>query len=299
MQNRIVITGTFGHVGRVLLHRLWECSIEPYALTRRPVAFRGRRVIVDSLNGDRAQKAIHQADVVIHLAGTLNPKSSDTYYGSNVATAAAVARAAHGSTVKRIIMLSPLGSSEFSTNELLRTRARAERILLETRIPTVIFRCSHIIGDPARPGFVAGMFLSRDLEPVKILGTGRQIAAPVYAGDVVQAIVSAVDNGRSGVFELSGPDRMSLDDLARLLNHDQNVPLRHLPERLAKFLPAFLPGVPPALVDLMMRPSAGNPAEAVRVFGVQLHSLREIWGSTAPKNGPMFVPSEGIEEVSC
>ncbi len=279
MSTRIVITGASGHIGRAVLERLWDGNAETFAIVRTAGALRSNKVLVDSLDSPRAFKIIHQADVVIHLAGALHPKPSNTYYGANVATSAAVARAARGSNVKRIIYLSYLDAKESSSNEYLSTKAQAERLLLETKIPTVIFRCSHVVGDPQSPGSLAGMLLSREGEPVKILGTGKQIIAPVYLGDVAEAIVHAVEYGRCGIFELSGPDRMTMDDLAHLLNRDSDVPIRHLADRLAMFLSKMTPGLPPALVDIMVRPSAGNPAEAIRQFRLRLHSLRSVWNA--------------------
>lgn len=297
MPTRIVITGANGHVGRAVLEQLWDGNAETHAIVRSAGPLRATKILIDSLDSPRAFKIIHQSDVVIHLAGTLHSTLSNTYYGANVATAAAVARAARGSNVKRIVALSPLDAREDSTNEYLSTKALAERYLVGTKIPTIIFRCSHIIGDPQNPGPFAGMLLSNEGEPVKILGTGKQIVAPLYLGDVAEAIVRAIENGRSGTFELSGPERMTMDDLARLLNHDPQVPICHLADRLAMFLSKMAPGFPPALVDVMVRPSVGNPAETMRQFRLRLHSLNPVWNRQADPISelpacPATVPSE-------
>ncbi|MEX2116584.1 MAG: NAD-dependent epimerase/dehydratase family protein [Bacteroidota bacterium] len=291
MSSRIVITGANGHVGRAVLERLWDGNAETFAIVRTAGSLRATKVLVDSLDSPRAFKIIHQADVVIHLAGVLHPKPSDTYYGSNVATAAAIARAARGSNVKRIVYLSYLDAKESSSNEYLSTKGLAERLLVETKIPTVIFRCSHVVGDPQNPGPLAALLLSHEGEPVKILGTGKQIVAPVYLGDVAEAILQAVENGRRGTFDLSGPDRMTMDDLVRLMNRDSQVPIRHLAGRLAMFLSKMAPGLPAPLVDIMVRPSAGNPAEAIRQFHLRLHSLGSVWNAPVSQMPNMTVHS--------
>ncbi len=294
MPTRVVITGANGHIGRAVLERLWEGDAEIYAIVRTAGPLRASKVLVDSLDSPRAFKMIHQADVVIHLAGTSNPKPSNTYYGANVATAAAVARAARGSNVKRIVAVSCLDANEHSSNECLSTKARAERYLLETRIPTVIFRCSHVIGDPHNPGPLAGMLLSNEGEPVKILGTGKQMVAPLYLCDIAEALVRAVENGRSGIFELSGPDRMTMDDLARLINRNPQIPIRHLADHLAVYLSKMSLGLPSALVDIMVRPSAGNPVETIRQFRLRLHSLGPVWNAAADQTKDLSVQSNGV-----
>jgi nucleoside-diphosphate-sugar epimerase len=293
MPTRIVITGANGHIGLAVLERLLDGDADTYAIVRTAGPLRVNKVLVDSLDSPRAFKMIHQADVVVHLAGAVHLKPSNTYYGANVATAAAVARATRGSNVKRIVALSCLDAKESSSNEYLSPKARAERYLLETRIPTVIFRCSHVIGDPHNPGPLAGLLLSNEGEPVKILGTGKQIVAPLYLGDVAEAIVRAVENGRGGTFELSGPDRMTMDDLARLVNRDPQVPIRHLADHLAVYLSKMSPGIPSALVDVLVRPSAGNPVEAIRQFRLRLHSLGPVWNAPADQMPELSVHSNG------
>jgi hypothetical protein len=135
------------------------------------------------------------------------------------------------------------------------------------------------------------MLLSRDGEPVKVLGTGRQMVAPLLLDDVVEAILRAVENGLCGTFELSGPDHMSLDDLARLLNRDPHVSIRHLADRLATFLTKIGSGLPAGFVDVMVTPSVGNPAAATRQFRLQLHSLVDVWNTPAEAMPDLSVQS--------
>lgn len=277
MATKIIITGASGFVGRALLSRLWDTNAETYAVTRTAGSFQASKVFTSPLEVEKVQKAIHQSDVAIHLAGTFWPRTSNSYYGANVSSAAALVRAARDSNIKRFIYLSYVDASESSSNEFLRTKAHAEQLLLSTGIPTVVFRCSHVIGNPELPGPVANLLQSADGEPVKVLGSGQQMVAPVYLGDVVSAINLAVDKGRAGTYELSGPDRMTMDDLVRMVNRNPSVPIRHLPGRLAKFLSKVTPGMPPPMMDVMIKPSIGNPVRAVSEFGIQLTSLPEVW----------------------
>ena len=280
MVTKIAITGASGYVGHAVLDALWDSNAESTAIVRKPCVLRASKVLVGSLDCERVQKAIRSADVVIHLAGACRPKPSETYYGTNVASAAAVAQASLDSNVKRIVMLSVLGADECSSNEYLNTKAKAERVLLGTRIPTVVFRSSHIIGDPEHPGMFAESLLSRDGEPVKIPGNGKQLISPVSLGDAAQAIARAVESKRTGIYELSGPDQLSIDDLARLLNGNEDVPLNHLPSRLAMYLSRVIPGTPSGWIEVVTRPSVGNPTRAARDFGLTFRSLGSLWHDT-------------------
>lgn len=296
MATKIVVTGANGLVGRALLRRLWDTSAETYAVARNPGSLQASKVFTSPLDSEKVQKAIHLADVVVHLAGTLWPKPSDSYYGANVATTAALIKGARDSNVKRIIFLSSVDAREDSPNEYLKTKGQAEDFLRATGIPTVIFRCSHVIGSPESPGPTARMLLSVDGEPVKVLGSGQQIAAPIAAEDVVSAILMAIDKGRGGTYELSGPDRMTMDDIVRMVNRNPRIPIRHLPGRLSKFLSKVIPGMPTALIDLMLKPSVGNPAHAIAEFGIHLTSLETIWSADAePSNVEALSAREEIE----
>lgn len=283
---KVVITGANGQVGRAVLEKLLRSATDVTAVVRRSWMGCPVRTVVSLLDDPRAVRVIETADAVIHLAGTLMPKSSDTYYGSNVATAAAVASAVRGSNVKRIIVLSTVNADETSENEYLRTKAEAERILKETRIPTVVIRSTHIIGPPGDPGPTAEAMLSNEGEAVKILGNGLNVVAPVFREDVAEVLVRALENGRPGVYELCGPDRMTINELAMLLNRNPEVPMRHLPVRLAAFLSRVIPGLTPPLVDFMTRACVGNPAAATREFGITLHALGPIWSSWIPFDSP-------------
>ncbi len=116
-------------------------------------------------------------------------------------------------------------------------------------------------------------------KPVLILGTGRQIVAPVFVGDVVSAIVRALDYGVPGIYELIGPDRMTMDDLVRLLN-GPNIRVKHFGPGLAILLSMIVPSLPRPLVETLLADSVGDSSEAVRNFNLELTSLTSIWRQT-------------------
>jgi len=164
MATRIIVTGANGQVGKALLARLWDTSAETHAVTRIPGPLQATKVVASPLDSEKVQKAIRQSDVAIHLAGTRWPKTSNSYYGANVATTAALINAMRDSNVKRIIFLSSVDAREDSPNEYLRTKGQAEALLRTTGIPTVVFRCTHLIGSPDSPGATAQALQSVDGE---------------------------------------------------------------------------------------------------------------------------------------
>jgi uncharacterized protein YbjT (DUF2867 family) len=113
-----------------------------------------------------------------------------------------------------------------------------------------------------------------------LLGSGRQRLAPLYRDDVVEAILHAALDPETptGTFEFAGPDTMTAEDFARLLNSEP-VRIRRVPGLLARLLGRVAPALTPELVDVMVTDAV--PTEDVvataRRFAVDLHHVAEVW----------------------
>jgi NADH dehydrogenase len=261
----IAVTGASGQVGTLVCRRLAEKQTEVLPLNQ----------------GDDWADAIGKCEAVIHLAGTLQPKGRNSYDSANVQTTATVARATRGSHVRRLVFLSYVGADTGSPNAYLRSKALAEGLLVESSLPTTVFRCLHIYGPPDGPGPTAGAFIGQGWRPVTVPGTGKQLIQPLYIGDVVDAVLGAVDraDAPTGIFDLGGPDRMTMDDFVRVLNGPA-VRIRHIPPGVARLLAHVSPSLTPALMDLLLRDNvtAVPPAEIGERFGFRPHRLADVWG---------------------
>ena len=272
----VVVTGANGFVGRRLMEALGGTDAHTVALVRQPCHVTARRVLVGPLDASWAQETVEDADLVVHLAGALRPVDS-SYWNANVEAAAAVARAVRRGAARRIVFLSYVGASVHDRNEYLRTKAQAERILAATGRELTVLRATHIVGSPDDPGPMVEALRARGDGIVLLPGDGTQRMAPVYVGDVVDAMMAALrGSAEPGSYDVAGPDDMTLNDLALLVNRG-HVRIRHVPERLARVAALFLPSLPGALVDLMLRPCLGDAASATRAFGIVPRSLRAVW----------------------
>ena len=275
LKGMVVVTGASGQVGRRMLERLRETPAHTVALARRPFSAPALRCYTGSLDSSWARDAIEEADYVVHLAGTLRP-ADGSYWDANVETAAAVARSLARGAARRVAFLSYVGASADSDNEYLRTKAQAEQILAGTGRELVVFRSTHVVGPFHEPGPTAQAFLARGDRPVLVPGDGQQRVAPLYVDDVVSAVLSALVRGAPGTYDLAGPDIMTLDELVDMLNGGR-ARIRHVPARLARLGARFIPSLPAAAVDVMLRHSVGDASRAVETFGLKLRSLREQW----------------------
>lgn len=273
----IAITGADGQVGRALLERLRNMGVRTTALTRQPVELPATRTVRDPLDGEAARAALKEADIIVHLAGTLRPSGRNSYETANVETTRAVVQAVREGKARRILYLSYVGADEDSANAYVRTKGGAERVLTESGREVVVFRCTHIIGPPDRPGPTADAMLAKPGKAVGVLGTGRQAVAPIYLGDVVSAIVSATQGGVPGTYDLAGPDTMTMNELVGLLNRNAAVPIRHVPGWMARMLGFLVPSLPRPMVQVLLADSVGDASRTCQTFGLTLMSLKRVW----------------------
>jgi len=270
----ILITGASGQVGRALVRR----GIRPTVLVRKTVPIEGCTLIEDWLASGLARSAIARAQTIVHLVGALNPPDRD-YERANVIPTLRLREAIRRDQARRLIFLSYVGASESSRNRYLSSKGQAERLLEETGVPVTIFRCTHIVGPRNAPGPTAASFLASAGGTVTVIGNGRQRVAPLYIGDVVTAIEEAIVTERNGIFDLQGPDEMSVDEFVRVLNRRSKVRIVHVPAAVAFLLRFVGPRLPAALIDVMIHDSVSSHPTAAAVFGLSLRQLDRVWAA--------------------
>jgi len=261
----VAVTGARGQVGSQLQRRLAQLPNQVRPLGRE----------------DDLAEAFDDAAAVVHLAGTLQPRKPNTYRAANLDTALATAAALACSPAQRVVFLSFLTARLDASNSYLRYKAEAEEALRSSGVPAVLLRCDHIYGPPSEPGPTASVFLAKSGRVV-LLGSGTQRLAPLYRDDVVEAILHAALDPETptGTFELAGPDAVTADDFARLLNSEP-IRIRRIPVMLARLLGHVVPTLTPELVDVMLADAvpAEDVAATAQRFGVELHSLADVWRS--------------------
>ena len=260
----VAIAGADGHVGRWLVGRLGEMGVEARAIPR---------------DGDTAP-TISGCQAVVHLAGTLTPEKPNTFESANVET---VRRTVEGveaaGGVQRLVYVSYVGANPSSRNAYLKTKGQAEELVRACGVESTILRCPLIIGEPSRPGPTTEAFLSHDNRPIRAIGDGRQLVAPLYAGDLVSMTVAAISGeGPAGTFEVGGPETMPVDDLIHIVNHP-DISVRYTSVLVAAALVPFSKQLTSALVGVMGSDSVpiDNPQESAAAFGVSLTPIDTVW----------------------
>ncbi len=152
MNSRVVVAGITGYTGRHLLPLLSqrECrfAVRSATATKSPWTADRRVVALDTLTDSATLKPLMQgADVAVCLVGTLRRyfDRGDTYDSVDIAIPRAMAEAAKGTSVKRLVLLSSLGAGSLP-GAYLDAKREAEKAFITSGIAWVVLRPSQFMG---------------------------------------------------------------------------------------------------------------------------------------------------------
>ncbi|NML39711.1 NAD-dependent epimerase/dehydratase family protein [Chitinophaga sp. G-6-1-13] len=275
---KIVITSANCFTAGLLIPALKAKGYYTIGLIRNPQTIESDETITNWMNNDKAKRALQDADHIIHLSGEINSKKEAVYIQANKTSTQIVAEAASVGKARRLIFLSYPGADACSKNLYLRYKGEAEKILSAAGKEAVIFRCPIIIDSPDKPSRIDTLFISQNGKAIPVIGDGRQMMQPVYRGDVVKMIVSALEHGDPGIYELSGPERLSLTGFVQLVNQNPAVKIRYTAPWLAKLLANFIKGLSTTFVDILLNHADSEFTPATyKKFGIQPTSLTTLW----------------------
>jgi len=291
---RIVVTGGTGFIGREVVSRLLETGSDPVVITtrtpERAPRFGGRVEAVQAFAGDAVSlgRAFARADVVVHAIQFPNhpvesPKRGHTYLevdGEGTRIAAQVAR---NMGVRRFVYLSGAGAGQGRPQSWFRAKDMAEAAVRESGLEHALLRPSWIYG-PGDRSMNRFVFFCRYLPVVPVIGDGRTLVDPMSVRDVARCVAEAVrrEDARDKVFDLGGPERLTMDQIIRTVQKvlGRRRPLLHHPAGLMKLLvlPMQLlprPMLSPGAIDFVLQEVAVDPKPAMEYFGFQFRTLEQ------------------------
>ncbi|MGH8171590.1 MAG: complex I NDUFA9 subunit family protein [Rhodanobacteraceae bacterium] len=221
-QNIVILGGT-GFVGSHLVPRLQADGHTITILSRNREKHRELGVLprvqivsADVHDGVTLRRHLEGANVAINLVGILNERGSNGsgFRKAHVELTDTLIAACHAARVSRLLQMSALRAGE-GESHYLRTRGEAEARVKTSRLAWTIFRPSVMFG-PGDGLFYRFANLLR-ITPVLPLARAGAKFAPVYVGDVAQAITRAIAHPHTAghTYEFFGPDTITLIDLVR------------------------------------------------------------------------------------
>jgi UDP-glucose 4-epimerase len=235
---RILITGGAGFVGGILKRHLLQHHYDVTSVDRVPDPSwhpRLTRITGDLRDPWLVNSVFERAgyDAVFHCAAVLSQGKSlheNDLWASNVSATRMLAEACRDHGVPKLIFTSTNclwgGNQRHAvreddppspTEDYGESKLAAEQILRRyTRyLDVVILRCPAIV-DRGRAGLLTILFESiRSGETLWVLGNGSNRCQFLYAEDLVQACMAALQPGESDVFHVGASGVKSLRDLYR------------------------------------------------------------------------------------
>lgn len=234
----ILLTGGTGVVGSALLPMLLDAGHDVRCLVRDPRRLGPERVRVQLSLADLGdprglRHAVRGADTVIHLAAAMRDQPPRRVEEITALGTHRLLEAAERAGVRRFVFFSALNATSFQRTRFFRSKALAERRVASSRLETTIFAPSVIYdrGDP----WVTAMRRLALLPILPISGRGRCRYEPIWAQDAARAALASLDV-EPGRFELAGPERLTYEEIARVIasSAGRDRPALHLPLPLVR-----------------------------------------------------------------
>ncbi len=154
------------------------------------------------------------ATAVINLPGVLASSGAQSFDAIHVFGAEATARAAKAAGAGVFIQMSALGADPDSASEYARSKATGEAKAKAAFPGAIILRPSIVFG-PEDNFFNQFAALSRLAPALPLLGGGSTKFAPLFVGDLAEAIAKLVERGEATgkTYELGGPEIFTFKQL--------------------------------------------------------------------------------------
>jgi uncharacterized protein YbjT (DUF2867 family) len=252
-RSMILLLGTTGLLGGPVLRCLLERKLEVRAFTRgssdwknasiSDLRRRGVEIVLSDVNDtDKFREAMSGCQTIINLIGTFHQKGTATFESIHVETVENLIANAKEFGVQRVLHVSCLGASEYSSSEYLRTKWESEQLIKKSGLYWTIFKPSFLFSDKCS--------LLEWLKPLikcplimPVVGSGLNEIQPVFVEDVAQCIVDSIyDKSSVGkVFELGGPQIYTMGDLMELVRRELKLkgPPVQIPRPLIELLFKF------------------------------------------------------------
>jgi len=215
----ILITGSTGFIGRVLVRQLFESGYPVRTLLRpsprtprlpKGVPVEVAVVGLGDVRGLRA--ALHEVDTVIHLAGSEHEGRNANLLETDIHGTRNLAQAAKAAGVKRFIYLSHIGADRASAYPVHKAKGIAEEHIRKSGVPHTVIRSSIVYGPEDHFTTNLASLIRHSLFFFPLLGDGQTRIQPLWVEDLVTCLLWAMENPETinQTYEIGGSEYFTL-----------------------------------------------------------------------------------------
>lgn len=289
----VVVAGGTGLLGRAITKALLDAGHTVVVASRSqpardPIDARASWVRADVTDPSTLPAALAGADAVVDAVQFPNspiedPKKGLTFERIDLGGTKNLVDAAKAAGVPRFVGLSGVGAAEDATFHWLRYKWAEEQHIKASGVPFTMFRPSWIYG-PRDVSLNRFLGFARFLPFIPIVGDGKTRISALFIDDLAVHVVAAVerDDVRGRIFEIGGPDVLSMDEVVRaaLKAAGKKRFLMHQPASLMRMVAGIaqrLPGrlLTPDAVDFITMDGVADTGPLVEAFGLRLTPIAE------------------------
>ncbi len=298
----ILITGATGYIGRHLVSRLVAQGERPRCLVRN--IKRAASILpagtLEFVQGDTTspaslETAVQGVDTIVHAAfitADLKQSAGNHYQETNVQGTANLVEAAKKAGVKRIIVISGLGTKPDKPGSYMQGRYLAEKMVKESGLDWTIIQPSVLFGKDAP--FIKGLTdLIRTAPVVPLIGGGKVMFQPIYVEDVVTVIIKVLqepERTKNKTYTIGGPAYYSFTQVIDALLQAMHK------KRIKVPTPTPLVGIGAAVMEAVLpKPPLTKAAMTLFTFDntTDLHSVERDFGFT-PMSFTTYLKEHGV-----
>lgn len=298
----ILITGATGYIGRHLVSRLVAQGERPRCLVRN--IKRASSILpagtLEFVQGDTTSPAslgtaVQGVDTIVHTAfitADLKQSAGNRYQETNVQGTANLVEAAKKAGVKRIIVISGLGTKPDKPGSYMQGRYLAEKMVKESGLDWTIIQPSVLFGKDAP--FIKGLTdLIRTAPVVPLIGGGKIMFQPIYVEDVVTVIIKVLqepERTKNKTYTIGGPAYYSFTQIIDALLQAMHK------KRIRVSAPTPLVGIGAAVMEAVLpKPPLTKAAMTLFTFDntTDLHSVERDFGFT-PMSFTTYLKEHGV-----
>lgn len=224
----ILVAGGSGFMGQSLCRVLDERGETVTAVSRTPQSAAlpaGVKTVAADVTTRGLTDVVAGHDAVVNLVALpshVQPQSR-SHRAVHVAGTRQLVRASEATEVTRFVQLSGLGVESDVDTAYFRAKRRAEALVRQSSLESVIYRPSVVFGE----GCAFIPFIERIVPPLiaPLPGGGRMRLQPIWVEDLGPMLADGVtgEQHRGHTYEIGGPEVLTLAEIVTLIRDDVRV----------------------------------------------------------------------------